>query len=360
MSKLKLYENSQFDFLRNEQDPLADQLVTQLVKNPELIQLINSWDEFPTHLDDSLPKELHSFHNFYRVQSDIPEEILRAGQSLFDQKGDLYLAMLGFYSLPYAYAFGDGAEVLVRSKRILTNIGERLSETGGFILDIFEPGAFMTKKKTFLTCAKVRLVHAFSRYFITNYSKDWNPAFGKPINQEDLIGTNLSFSLIVIRGWRKMGINVSNSEVDLIMQYWKWIGIQMGINVAYWPENSKEAFELERLIRKRHLKSSEAGKKLIQALIDNYKSTIPTKIIANQSIAILNFFLGKEASTALGIQSSVPVNGELLGLVIKYSGWKNFGGIKGYSQFAKQFESNQLEQFGRKLKIQLPEINVHK
>ncbi|MFT6895359.1 MAG: hypothetical protein ACI8YP_003610, partial [Algoriphagus sp.] len=151
------------------QDPLADQLISQLIKNPELISIINSWSEIPLQISDSFSQEFQEFFNFYLSLEELPELILKRGQELFNQKGDLYLAMLGFYSLPYSYAFGDGAEVLVRSKRILDDIGQRLGETGTFIMDIFEPGAFMSKKKAYLTCAKVRLIHAFSRYFISHY-----------------------------------------------------------------------------------------------------------------------------------------------------------------------------------------------
>ena len=344
------------DRLRSIQDPLADQLVSQLMQHPELIDLINTWIEIPSKLDSTYPAEFLDYFNFYLSQSNIPEEVLVKGQKLFDEKGDLYLAMLGFYSLPYAYAFGDGAEVLVRSKRILSDIGRRLGETGSFVLDIFEPGAFLTKNKAFLTCAKVRLIHAFSRYFIAKYSSDWDDSFGKPINQEDLIGTNLSFSLIVIRGWKKMGFEVKTEEVDTLMGYWKWVGKMMGIQVDYWPDNSKEAFELEKLIRKRHLKASNAGRQLIQALIGYYRTTIPEALISAQIKPILNFFLGKEFSKALGIHSSRAVNGELLGLVFKFSGWKNYGSNKGYAQFVKQFEQNQMELYGETLKINLPPL----
>ncbi|SFT54302.1 hypothetical protein SAMN04489724_1243 [Algoriphagus locisalis] len=357
MSKLKLYQNIEFDHLRTLQDPLADQLVSVLVKNPELITQINSWVEIPDEIEASYPAAFQHFFNFYLKQNEFPEEILAQGQKIFDQKGDLYLAMLGFYSLPYAYAFGDGAEVLVRSKRILNDIGRRLGETGTFILDIFEPGAFLTKKKAYLTCAKVRLIHAFSRYFISKYAHDWNDSFGKPINQEDLIGTNLSFSLIVIRGWKKMGFSVSSHEVSVIMLYWKWVGRLMGIQEKYWPDNPKEAFALEKLIRRRHVKSTTAGHQLIQALIAYYKSSIPDPLISGQVVPILNFFLGKEVSQALNIQSSIPVNGELLGLVFKFSGWKAYGTAKGYTQIARQNESNQKALYGDKLEIKLPELN---
>jgi ER-bound oxygenase mpaB/B'/Rubber oxygenase, catalytic domain len=358
VSKLNLYQNSYLSDLRQIQDDPADQAVRVLVENPHLISLINSWKETPNTLPDDLPVELKNFFDFYQeAKQNIPTEILQQGQALFNQKGDLYLAMLGFYSLPYCYAFADGAQVLVRSKRILESIGERLGETGSFVLEIFRPGAFISSQESYLVCAKVRLIHAFSRFFVEKYARDWNPDFGKPINQEDMIGTNLAFSLIVLRGWRKLGFKVSTEETTLIMRYWKWVGELMGINPDFWPDNSKEAFELEKLIRQRHLKRSEAGLKLIGALKNFYQNTIPDPILSSQTESILAFFLGKEASKALDLKSTISIQGDLLGLVFKLSGWKNSGSAKGYSGFARQMKNSQMEQFGKELKINLPELN---
>ena len=358
MSKLHLYQNTHLDDLRQIQDGPADQAVSVLIQNPKLISLINSWTEIPVCLPSDFPSELRIFFGFYQeVSKKIPSEILKKGQELFNQKGDLYLAMLGFYSLPYCYAFADGAQVLVRSKRILESIGERLGETGSFVLEIFKPGAFTSSHEAYLVCAKVRLIHAFSRFFVEKYAKDWNPDFGKPINQEDMIGTNLAFSLIVLRGWRKLGFSVSQEETTLVMQYWKWIGELMGINEDFWPDNSKEAFELEKLIRKRHLKASEAGRKLIGALKNFYQSTIPDPILSSQTESILAFFLGKEVSKALDLKSGITIQGDLLGQLFKLSGWRNSGSVKGYSGFARQMKTSQLEQFGKELRISLPELN---
>jgi len=358
VSKLNLYKNSYLNDLRQIQDDSADQVVTLLIENPKLISLINSWKEIPdTNLED-FPIELKNFFNFYQKSiQNIPTEILKQGQDLFNQKGDLYLAMLGFYSLPYCYAFADGAQVLVRSKRILESIGERLGETGSFVLEIFKPGAFLTSKEAYLVCAKVRLIHAFSRFFVNQYAIDWNPDFGKPINQEDMIGTNLAFSLIVLRGWRKLGFKVSAEDTTLVMQYWKCVGALMGINTDFWPDTSKEAFELEKLIRQRHLRRSEAGLKLIGALKGYYQNTIPDSLLSSQTESILAFFLGKEASTALDLKSNNAIKGDFLGLIFKLSGWRSSGSTKGYAGFAKQMKTSQMEQFGKELKISLPEIN---
>lgn len=358
MGKLQLYTNSLFDDLRQQQDDLADQAVSQLVQNSDWVNIINSWDLIPDVLPSSFPLELIRFFEFYKSKESTFDEItLERGQRFFEKHGDLYTAMLGFYALPYCYAFGDGAEVLVRSKRIIDGIGERLGETGYFVLELFKPGAFVQDKRAFLVCAKVRLIHAFSRYFIHRYVKDWDLAFGKPINQEDMLGTNLAFSHIVLRGLLKIGVSIQDEEHRSVLAYWKWVGELMGVAVSYWPETAKEAFELDKLISDRHLRSSAAGHKLIQALLSFYQKTVPDKLLANRVEEIVSFFLGKKASKALNITSSPIIRGDLLGLFFKLSGQRNFGSKKSYRHFRKAIEQQQIQQFGKVLTIQLPQIH---
>ena len=356
MQLLSQYTNAIFDQLRLKQDLLADEAVLALVSNPQFAKEINSWESIPSTLPVNFPLELQRYFDFYLAkEKDFLLQDHQAAQAYFERNGDLYLAMLGFYSLPYCYAFADGAQVLVRSQRILDQIGERLGETTRFVLDIFKPGAFASQDAAYLSCAKVRLIHAYSRYFIRKYAKDWDPAFGEPINQEDLLGTNLAFSHIVLRGMTKMGLSPSPKEHQALLLYWKWIGELMGVETSLWPTNAKEAFELDRLIRKRQLKASEAGKKLTRALLEFYQKNIPDALITAQLESILAFFLGKEASKAVGISSNLQVPGDILGLVLKGTGFKTFGSQKNHAALKKNLEAQQFAQFGRVLQLQLPE-----
>ncbi|MHA7128805.1 oxygenase MpaB family protein [Algoriphagus namhaensis] len=338
-------------------DEPADQAVRDLIERPDLCELINSWQVIPRALPDDLPESVAEFFRFYRQkEEEVPIETLAAGKSFFTKRGDIYLAMLGFYSLPYCYAFADGAQVLIRSQRIISNIGERLGETGSFLMALFDPKAFSESQEAYLVCAKVRLIHAFSRLFIFRFAKDWDPAFGKPVNQEDMIGTNLAFSLLVLRGMRKIGQEASQAEIQTILAYWKWVGELMGLEVSYWPETSKEAFELEKLIRKRHLRPSQAGQKLTKALIRYYEGTIPDPVLGKQAETIVSFFVGEEASRAIGISQGLPLQGNLLGAVLRLSGFRVYGSKKSYQAIQNQFEQNQIEQFGKVLQVDLPVV----
>lgn len=357
MENLSQYTNAVFDRLRTKQDSLADDAVADLLTDPAFASLINSWDCIPNQLPDTFPPALRNYFNYYlHKEKEFSEGEHRAAQEFFERKGDLYLAMLGFYSLPYCYAFADGAQVLVRSNRILDQIGERLGETTGFVLDIFAPGAFSTQDGAYLSCAKVRLIHAYSRYFIHKHAKNWDANFGQPINQEDLLGTNLAFSYIVLRGLTKMGMGPTAKEQETVLGYWKWIGELMGVDTSFWPTRAKEAFALDKLIRTRQLRPSEAGQKLVQALLNFYKKNIPDPVLTTQLDQLLAFFLGNEAAKALDLKSSTFLSGDLVGLILKLSGNKTFGSQKSHAALKKNLESQQQLQFGRVLRLQLPEL----
>ena len=357
MKLLSEYNNDVFDRLRFKKDSLADRAVQVLVTDANFAKEINSWKSIPDSLPADFSLELTQYFDFYKnklAESSISKN--EYAQTFFERNGGLYLAMLGFYSLPYCYAFADGAQVLIRSQRILDQIGERLGETTRFVLNIFKPESFASQDEAFLTCAKVRLIHAYSRYYIQMHATNWDSAFGEPINQEDLLGTNLAFSHIVLRGMTKLGFGPTPKEHQALLLYWKWIGELMGVETNLWPTTVKEAFELDRLIRRRHMKPSEAGKKLTRALMEFYQKNVPDSLLTSQLESMLAFFLGKEASKAVGISSQTPVSGDILGLFLKFSSFKTFGAVNKHESLRKNLERQQIQQFGKVLQIKLPEL----
>lgn len=356
MGKLSLYTNKNLDVLRSGGDRLADQAIGFLVNQPDWCEKINSWKVLPT-VEESVdfPKELKSFIQFFHTQPDfISPEKIKTSQDFFDKEGNLYLSLLGFYSLPYCYAFADGAQVLVRSKRITDEVGMRLSETALFLLDCFVPGTFIEENKSLLTIAKVRLIHAFSRYFVSKYAKDWNPDWGLPINQEDMIGTNLAFSLLVMRGMEKLNRFPGLETHEAVLHYWKVIGHYLGIDIAYWPETAKESFELEKLIRKRHVRPSEAGNTLIRSLLGFYEKSIPDAALSSLSETLVAYFVGKEVAGVLGIKEKAKLPKSVNALVLDFNFLKQSGGNPSYLKTRTQFLEQSKNQFGKELRLNIP------
>jgi hypothetical protein len=145
-------------------------------------------------------------------------------------------------------------------------------------------------------------------------------------------------------------------EQEAVLGYWKWIGELMGVETSLWPTRAKEAFALDKLIRTRQLRPSEAGQKLVQALLNFYKKNIPDPVLTAQLDHLLAFFLGKEAAKALDLKESPFLSGDLVGLMLKLSGNKTFGSQKSHAALKKNLESQQQLQFGRVLRLQLPDL----
>ncbi|MFC0261150.1 oxygenase MpaB family protein [Fontibacter flavus] len=356
MNKLKLYQDSYLNEAREQTDPLADEAVFYLYQHPDWIFQINQFEILPSGEEiKSMPLPLSCFFSAFE---ELPvwqnDEKVRHAQQFFGQEGNRYLTLLGFYALPYCYAFADGAQVLVRSKRITDDIGMRLTETALFLLDCYRPGTFLDDSKSLLSIAKVRLIHAFSRFFIKKYGKDWNMQWGQPVNQEDMIGTNLAFSLLVMRGMEKLGRFPGKETHEAVLHYWKLIGFYLGINISFWPETAKEAFELEKIIRRRHMRSSDAGRKLVNSLINYYRQAIPDENIAGIVETMMAYFVGEKASEALGISQKVKHPKELYAFTLDLSFFRQYGIVSSYVKTRRIFMEQTKEQFGMEIKLQLP------
>ncbi|MBT0810199.1 DUF2236 domain-containing protein [Litoribacter ruber] len=353
MEKFKLYAPGALDELRQRQDPLADQAVLSLLETPGLSETINEWKEIPAQLPVDFPANLKAFLDFYQHDNLTLDPFkLQTSQTFFAKEGNKYMALLGLYSLPYCYAFADGTKVLARSKRILNNPGERLMETAWFVLDAFKPGSFLKNRSSLLTLAKVRLIHAISRYYIQKHDRGWNPEWGKPVNQEDMLGTNLAFSLMVFRGFRKMGKPLSRDMSESLLHYWKAIGYYLGLDVELWPETLHEAGILEKAVRKRHLKFSPEGQLLMDNLLSYYEKG--KQPFAPLSKYLVRFFVGEEVADTLNIpKGPIPDN---LTLALLNIGFTRPFSTSSHQKLTFELQKQAVETFGHTVQINLPTV----
>ncbi|HSI76463.1 MAG TPA: oxygenase MpaB family protein [Lunatimonas sp.] len=357
MGKFTLYNEQNLNKLKHLGDPLADDAAKMLIKSPEICREINEWTSIPQILPGHFPVEVYRYFDWMKISPVAVDrkKVLRA-QRFFEKKGTLYLTLLGFYSLPYSYAFADGAQVLVRSKRIMEDVGKRLTETAFFVLECFRPASFIGDDQSVLSLAKVRLIHAFSRYFIQKHASDWKPEWGIPINQEDLLQTNLVFGFLVMRSMRKIGLTIPEEEVVASLHYWKIIGHYLGINIEYWPDTAREAYFLEKSIRNRHLKSSEAGRKLTKVLINYYREFFQNPATTRLAEDLVAFLLGEKAADALGLKRSSPFATPVYQLLLQTNLFGTSSQPKSYAAQRKLFEANSQKQLGAQVRLNIPVI----
>lgn len=223
--------------------------------------------------------------------------------AFYKRKEEYILQLLGLLSLPYCYAAADGAKVLYQTERMYKDVAKRLEETAVFIKEMMNPLAFTPDGSGKVLLFKVRLMHAAARFYIKK--GNWDMRLGLPVNQEDMAGTNLSFSLLIIRGLRKMGFAIKFEEQEQYIKYWSWIGGVLGLPDELLPQSGKDAHDLELMISGRQFRVSDEGVALTDSLLKCFYSLNDEKQIKNKEIAgFMRFLLGDKVADILNLPKS--------------------------------------------------------
>jgi hypothetical protein len=226
---------------------------------------------------------------------------MQQGAAFFARHAGLIMNMLGLLSLPYSYAGANGVKVLYLSERMRNDTAKRLQETGDFVWEVMAPNAFEPEGKGFASILKVRLIHAAARYY-TLLSSSWNAKWGQPVNQEDMAGTNLSFSLLVIRGLRKLDVSVAYADQQAFMHLWNVIGHLSGVERSLLPDDGKQAIALEQAISQHQFRASEEGQALTRSLIDYFTSlNLPAPFGSKETVQLMRFLIGDEIANILAL-----------------------------------------------------------
>ncbi len=318
--------------IRNQGDPKADSAFQYLYHDPQVYkEFLQISSNKTLVLFGENYKELTSFIDEIQLPGNVDHVRLKNGARFFEKNAQSILPILGFYSLPYCYAGARGARVLFHSKRLLNDPFNRLIETAQFVFDVCKSGAFEDYSNGLVSIAKVRLMHAAARHYTSKDITDETP-----VNQQDMIGTLLSFSLLVIRGLRKLGISMTKREIDGYVYLWNVIGAGLGIKLQYLPSSIAVASKLEAEIRKSEFIQSEEGIALTRALLLSYKASSPSMPLLNPA-DLVDFFLGEEVSKVLGIPSRAWKK-DLIGLGLNVQSTISQFGDKHFREILKQFD----------------------
>lgn len=301
------YNDDFLNTMRQTSDTIADDLVAVLFEKGYNLLIEADYNAFiknDSPIPESFPQELKDYFESIKQAPTTPEKLLiEQGSKFFVAHAQALMAILGLLSLPYCYAAADGAQVLAFSQRIKSNPEKRLLETSGFVLDVCKPDAFTPTGSGYISIGKVRLMHAAIRYHLLK-SRKWDVKYGHPINQEDMAGTNLAFSLIAIRGLRKLGFNVSHSDAAAYIGMWNYIGRLGGVTATLLPENAKMAFYLEKRIADRNFRPSTEGQELTKALTDYMKVSAAASNSNIPAEELMGYLLGPSISKMLNVKYS--------------------------------------------------------
>jgi hypothetical protein len=323
----RLFSDPLLDHYRQQGDAPADAVIAAVVDAGGSAELRSLMLWLADTTDFSTDNQPLAVQNFFAEYAHLPSwtdaRKMQRGMAFFQKHAQQIGLTLGFYSLPYSYLGANGAQVLWLTERIKNDTARRLRETGEWVFAVNNPKEWRTEKAIARTL-KVRLIHAGARWF-SLHSGRWNKAWGYPVNQEDMAGTNGVFSYIVILGLRKSGITTTEQEEEDYLHHINVIGYLNGVADELLPQNLREAYHLNQLISRRQFAPSEAGVGLTRSLLDAVVELAPPspgrnspETIRNLAAGQMRFFLGDDYANWLGIPN-VPFEKRLVGLLNRWS-----------------------------------------
>ncbi len=296
-----------WDSYRTKGDKIADEIIQKTQEQNKWATLRKvitiQWGD-----NQGLPNDLPDFiANYFSENAVLPlgsdSDKIAKGQIFFQKNAEDCLSLLGMMSLPYCYAAADGAQVLYFSERMRNDAQTRLLETARFVFEINQKDSLRPNGLAFITILKVRLLHATIRFHLKNHN-DWDMKWGLPINQEDLMGTNIAFSFIVLRGLRKLGKHFNNKEAENYLYLWYTVGQLLGIDKKILPQTMKEAIFLFKNTEIRHFKPSPQGTVLTQSLLSHFDTVLPSAVPKGYIHSYMRFLLGDKTCDLLNIPPS--------------------------------------------------------
>lgn len=220
----------------------------------------------------SIPDAPAPMRRLLEEAEDVPPwvdwDVCDRGGALLMRAGPFGGAVLGARSLPLGYASPGGNKPLVFSGRLKEQAARRLNETARFVQAVCRPGGMRPGADGWQITLKVRLIHAQVRRMILKSGR-WNTAaWGQPVNQHDMAGTTLLFSVSIVDGLRKLGMHVSSEEAERYVHLWRWVGRVIGVHPDILPACEADGMRLAELIAHTMGEPDQDSRDLTRALFE--------------------------------------------------------------------------------------------
>ncbi|MFT5469113.1 MAG: hypothetical protein ACI8UO_004228 [Verrucomicrobiales bacterium] len=262
-------------------------------------------------------------------------ERLERGGSVLLRNAFLSALALVAKSLNEGYAAPNLAVILSISKNLERNPYDRLLGVLQMVINVCNSTAFGGSGNALITAQKLRLLHAGVRLvvrepegrlpgFPEDYPKDlgkYEELYQVPVNLEDMLGTIMGFSLLVVDGMQNLGARLSDSEAEDFYYVWRTFGQAMGIHPPGKAESSEfiptslaEAREFYTSYSRRHYRPVEEnpeGVALAQSNLDLMNALLPQTPLRRMGLKLvprvyMQYLMGKDLMRQVGIK---PVRG---------------------------------------------------
>lgn len=216
--------------------------------------------------------------------------------------GFVPLAML---ALPIIYSWPAGNKPLALSGQLVHRASQRLRDTARYVFAVCQPDGLSRFSEGFAMTVRVRLIHAQVRRLLLESGQWRSEAWGAPINQCHMAGTNLMFSVGVLEGLTRLGYRFEHMERDALVHLWRYAGYLLGVEHELLIADEFEGHRLLDLMFAFEPQPDDDSRALVDALmqtsfayVHNFKAARWCSV--NLCYGISRALIGDEQAAALG------------------------------------------------------------
>lgn len=293
-------------------------LADLLLQAPELMLLKDS--QVAKALD-SMPADFVDYFDPDEVPTWVDQAKLDRASEVWTENMIAIIGVLYSCSLPSCYLIAKGIPTLYDTGKLGQHrfIYQRIYETGLMLDAVMEPGGLHLISdingadggkgkryvwgRGFIAARKVRLLHASMRCMLLHpekmlpkdahasakfaassmgaltaniMQKPYDVAtLGKPVNQEDLAYTLLTFGYAIPVGLRAWGCRLSDADCEAFLHAWRLVGHIMGVRPELIPTDFAQAKVFYDKVKSRQVGPSPQGPKLMRSLVMFLQDYLP-------------------------------------------------------------------------------------
>ncbi|MGE0791156.1 MAG: oxygenase MpaB family protein [Sandaracinaceae bacterium] len=299
------WSDAKLDAMRSKGDPAADAVIAKLFANGD-VDAVSALFRTLVRTDQPVPGDLpEEVRAYFEETEGLPDwadqHAIAIGEEAFGVHGMSMICGLFCSALPHAYCAFRGATVLLETGRMTKDFTRRIVETAQFVMDVMAPGGLTGSGRGVRTTQKVRLMHAAVRHLLLHRGGWDSAALGVPLNQEDLAGTLLTFSVVILDALDVMGIGMTAEQKRAYFHSWCCVGHVLGIDESMIPRDIEDAYALYAAIRRRQFAPSPQGKELLHALITATEGYVPGNAFDGAVSVYIRRFLGDTLADGLDV-----------------------------------------------------------
>ncbi|QDQ15963.1 oxygenase MpaB family protein [Streptomyces spectabilis] len=298
------HTEASMDALRQTGDELADATVAALFESGQ-VGTFNTLMRYVSTVGSALPDGLPDVAREYLEATRVPppwvdwSEMEKARLFFIDNNVHISTA-LSFASMPACYIVPHVAKLLSATHG-LNYPSKRMAETGQFTVFLMQPDAFEAGSRFIPAAQKVRLLHASIRHHLKRENRWDAAALGVPICQEDMIGGQMFFSMLVLDSLHRLGIHMTQEGAEAYYYAWRVVGAMLGVDQDAVPKTLDEARQFLDLYMIRHMGPSDEGAHLTRQLIDLYEEVVPGTFFDPIVSALIRYLVGDTCADWLDV-----------------------------------------------------------